>query len=140
MHAMQRIGMGSRRSAAPAPIEAGGSVSHEDVDVPSGAIVHLVGPCMRIGPIVRQRCIWCGALIRDDDLSRIAFQIPEGKTEEQARADGDFEPGHWEIGAWVAVDGVARYVVRSRAEDEALGADGQTPDGACCRLDPEATK
>lgn len=104
-----------------------------------GAVVHWAGPVVRIGTRRRQRCLWCGAAIDDVDLAGVAMLIPDGKTEEQARADGDLEPASWQAGAWVGVDGAVRWVERSVEDDEALGPDAQTPERSCCRLDPEVT-
>lgn len=105
-----------------------------------GGLVHYVGPVVRIGPFRRQRCMWCGAIVDEVDLSRVAMPIPEGKTEEQARADGDFEPPTWQVAAWVGVDGGVRWVERSVEDDAALGDDATTPERSCCRLDVEVTQ
>jgi hypothetical protein len=37
------------------------------------ATVHLSGPVVEEGPLVRQRCTRCGYAIQDMDLRRIAF-------------------------------------------------------------------
>lgn len=74
-------------------------------------VVHIAGGPLQVGAQLRQRCGWCGAVLIDSDLSRMAMPIPEGKTEEQARADGDLRPATWEPGALVAVEGNHQYVV-----------------------------
>ncbi len=102
----------------------------------SGELSHLAGPVMQIGPRLRQRCLWCGATIIDEDLSRVAIALPDGKTEDQARADGDLNYPTWEIGAWVVVDGPVRAIERTRADHELADA---TPENSCARLDPAVT-
>lgn len=37
--------------------------------------IHLSGPTIEFNGRVRQRCSWCGFIICDDDLTRMAFQV-----------------------------------------------------------------
>lgn len=100
--------------------------------------VHVAGVALTFGPYLRQRCAWCGATLIDLDVSQLAFSIPEGKTEEQARADGDFTPATWEITALIAIDGHATYVVDPIPSDTGEGF--TVPDDCCMRLDPAVTR
>jgi len=85
------------------------------------AITHIAGHQVQVGSRLRQRCSWCGAVLCDYDLQRIA--VPEGQ---------DPTPGMWETGRLVRVDGPMSFVVEH--ED---GAD--LPPEACAVLDPEVT-
>lgn len=85
------------------------------------AVIHITGMYVRVGALLRQRCAWCGAVLIDYDLTRIA--VPEGQ---------DPTPATWPVGELVAVDGGMSYTVPH--EDG-----GALPEGACARLDPEVT-
>lgn len=86
------------------------------------AVIHIAGSDVTVGPRLRQRCCWCGALLIDYDLAGIA--IPVGT---------DPRPATWPVGVLIAVDGNASYVVEH--------VDGAgLPDGACGQLDPEVTR
>lgn len=88
----------------------------------STAIVHIAGPAVQIGALLRQRCAWCGATLIDYDLERVA--VPEGQ---------DPTPATWPPAELVMVDvsGVSAVVEH---------ADGnQLPHDACARLDPAVT-
>lgn len=95
------------------------------------AVIHIAGPHIQVGPQLRQRCSWCGALLLDYNLALTAVSIPEGKTEE-TMTDEDRRPGTWQYGDLVAVDGNAKWTV-----DHEDGA--ELPDGCCGKLDPEVT-
>jgi len=84
-------------------------------------IVHIAGVDVQVGALLRQRCSWCGAVLIDYDLDRIA--VPVGQ---------DPRPGTWPVGELVARDGVASYVV-----EHVDGSD--LPPEACARLDPAVT-
>lgn len=99
--------------------------------------VHIAGVPAQFGPYLRQRCSWCGAVLIDVDLSAIAFAIPEGKTEEQARADGDFTYSTWEINVLIGREGPATFVVPD--VPSATGEGFTVPDDCCMRLDPAVT-
>ena len=87
----------------------------------SGAVIHIAGPPVEIGPLLRQRCAWCGALLLDYDLERIA--APEGS---------DPSPPTWPSADLVLVDGALSAVVPHEDGDV-------LPEAACARLDPAVT-
>jgi hypothetical protein len=85
------------------------------------AITHIAGVQVQVGSRLRQRCSWCGAVLCDYDLQRIA--VLEGQ---------DPRPGMWETGALVEVDGNASFVVEHM--------DGaELPPEACAQLDDDVT-
>lgn len=86
-------------------------------------ITHIAGLVMHIGPLLRQRCGWCGATLIDEDLSRVMVMISDGR-----------EPSvpTWEVGSLVAIDGAASYIVDHNDGD-------QLPADACAQLDPTVT-
>jgi hypothetical protein len=84
-------------------------------------VVHIAGPDIQVGQQLRQRCAWCGAVLLDYDLTRVA--VPVGQ---------DPRPATWPVGALIEVDG-AMSSVREH-EDGA-----QLPEGACAWLDPAVT-
>ena len=96
--------------------------------------VHVAGQwVLWDGRYLRQRCSWCGTLLIDVDMSMIQVAIPAGKTEDQARTDGDLDYPTWQIGALVAFDGAAPFVI-------AVPGDMVTvPDDCCMKLDPAVT-
>ena len=84
-------------------------------------IVHLAGLAIQLDVRLRQRCSWCGAVLVDYALDRIA--VPLGT---------DPTPPTWPVGAFVLVDGPMSTIVQHE--------DGQPiPAGSCGRLDPEVT-
>jgi hypothetical protein len=85
------------------------------------AITHIAGAQVQVGSRLRQRCSWCGAVLCDYDLVRIA--VPEGQ---------DPTPGMWQPGALVRVEGPASFIVEH--EDGA-----ELPADACAQLDDEVT-
>lgn len=85
------------------------------------AITHIAGMKVQVGARRRQRCAWCGALLCDYDLTRIA--VPEGQ---------DPEPAMWPPEELVVVDGIASYTI-----PHVDGAD--LPADACAQLDDEVT-
>lgn len=81
------------------------------------AVIHIAGYAARIGPHLRQRCAWCGAVLIDVDLRGVAIENkPDG-------SPGD-PPGGWETSALVAVDGPGSWIVRHKDGDP-------IPDGWC---------
>lgn len=86
-------------------------------------VVHIAGPDVTIGSRLRQRCAWCGEVLWDHDLDRIAVPV------DQLDDDGGFCPPLMLPGALVLVDGNMKAVVPH--EDGA-----QLPDNACDRLPP----
>lgn len=94
-------------------------------------IVHIAGADVRVMDHLRQRCSWCGVLLVDYDLTRVMMAVPEG-------ADPG-APSTWPVGALVAVDGHASWVVdpESSAEDPEAT---KLPPEACGLLPPEMTQ
>lgn len=86
------------------------------------AVIHIAGPEVTVGDQLRQRCCWCGALLLDYHLTRIA--VPVG---------ADPRPAVWPAGELVAVDGALQHIV-----EHVDGTD--LPNGACGVLDPEVTR
>lgn len=87
-------------------------------------IVHVAGPTLTYDTVRRQRCLWCGALIDEYDLSRIARPLEPDEDPDNPKP---WEPGHWE--GLVAVDGNMRWSI-----DEPP--DGKAPERSCMRLLP----
>jgi hypothetical protein len=86
------------------------------------AVIHVAGVHIQIGKYLRQRCGWCGAVLLDYDLSRIAVPVGEDPT-----------PATWPMGSLVSVDGNLSVLVDHE--------DGTNlPEGACGRIDPEVTR
>lgn len=85
-------------------------------------VSHLVGPDITFQDLLRQRCVWCGVAIVDEDLSRVMV------------ASGDAgEPGeapvlHWTPGSWVRIVPGNPSTVSVIETDE-----GIAPDDACMR-------
>lgn len=67
---------------------------------PAAPVTHIAGAQVQVGSHLRQRCSWCGAILGDYDLTRIA--VPEGQ---------DPRPGMWETGKLVRVDGPVSWIV-----------------------------
>jgi hypothetical protein len=85
------------------------------------ALIHIAGNDVQVGAKLRQRCAWCGTVLLDYDLDRIA--VPEGT---------DPRPATWPVGDLIAVDGSLSYVVDHE--------DGQQlPATACANLDAQVT-
>lgn len=84
-------------------------------------VVHIAGPDIQVGAQLRQRCAWCGAMLLDYALDRIA--VPEGQNP---------RPATWQVGELIEVDGPASWVLPHE--------DGQPlPVNACAQLDAEVT-
>jgi hypothetical protein len=75
------------------------------------SVTHIAAPQITISDrYLRQRCGWCGEVLAEYDLARVA--VPAGQ---------DPTPGAWETGALVTVDGNVSWAT----EGERL------PDDAC---------
>lgn len=83
-------------------------------------VVHIASQPVQVGSRLRQRCVWCGAELIDEDLSRIA--VPVGQS-------ADYPT--WPPGELVAQDGGATYVV-AHVDGEPL------PETACVAPDTTA--
>lgn len=104
---------------------------------------HLIGPPITWygddGAHVRQRCSWCGALLRDDVLSRMMIMIdPDNPDEDTSVPD-------WPIGEIMRLEGDGWPWIRSivevpsSEEDEKVAVSELAPD-ICFLLDPEVTQ
>jgi hypothetical protein len=89
-------------------------------------VVHIAGNDVQVGPLLRPRCAWCGAVLVNYDLRRI------GVTVDQLDPDGNFRPGTYPVGRLVEVADGAFWVLPH--EDGA-----QLPANACGGLDSEVT-
>lgn len=77
---------------------------------------HIAGVDITIDDrYLRQRCGWCGVVLLEYDLARVA--VPVGQPA---------EPGRWPVGALVTVDGHASWTVEA----------DRLPDNACARNAP----
>lgn len=77
-------------------------------------ITHFASNTITIeGRFKRQRCVWCGVLIIDYDMSNMAS------------SDGS-EPASWETGCMVQVDGNHSSIVEGY----------KMPDNCCYLIDP----
>jgi hypothetical protein len=84
-------------------------------------MIHIVGNDVRVNHLLRQRCAWCGAVLVDYDLTRVA--VPFGQ---------DPTPATWPIGGLVEIDGNASWVV-DHDDRQPL------PPNACTNLDASVT-
>lgn len=85
-------------------------------------VTHMIGPAVSVGPLIRQRCTWCGALLMAYDTDRLA--VPAGQ---------DPTPAMLPDGALVRMDGAHSWT----ADTEAV----TLPDDACARIgDAEAAR
>jgi hypothetical protein len=85
-------------------------------------VVHIAGHDVRVNHLIRQRCAWCGAMLADYDLERIA--VPEGQ---------DWKPPIWPVGGLVEVDGNMTSVIEHDDGE-------QLPKSACARIDAAVTR
>lgn len=92
-------------------------------DTEPNGVVHIAGTCLiMFGRYMRQRCEWCGVVLLEYDLERVA--VPEGQ---------DPMPGHWPYQALVRVDGHMSAVI----DNPELTPEGEVrlpPD--CCAFNP----
>lgn len=85
-------------------------------------MIHFAGMQITVGPKLRQRCAWCGAVLIDYDLENIAVPVGQDPT-----------PATWPAGALIAVQGVMSTTVEHQ--------DGERiPAGTCFDLDPAVTR
>lgn len=93
----------------------------------SDEILHLAGPVVVYDNVRRQRCVWCGALIDERPLERLARVLEPGEDPDNPEP---WEPAVWE--GWVAVSGTSPRVLSSRPEPP----DAKAPERSCMRLMP----
>jgi hypothetical protein len=91
--------------------------------------VHIAGPTLRVGNVRRQRCVWCGALLEEYDLTRVSRALEPG------------EPASWEVGELVRLSGTfPRAAVAVEATPHAEDADAfAIPDDSCMALSDAVT-
>lgn len=94
----------------------GGTSNHGGPHVTG--IVHIVGTVVDVGSRTRQCCAWCGTLLLDYDLTRIAVPLGQDAT----------APSHFPPGVLLEVDGNCKAVIEHQDGDV-------LPDNACVRLD-----
>jgi hypothetical protein len=97
-------------------------------------LVHWAGIAARAGSVIRQRCCWCGALIEEIDLERIAVQttVIGGPAVEFVDAEGK-PKDRWQ--GLVAIS--EGFPTVKWAVDEP--ADGKIPADSCMALDVAVT-
>lgn len=97
-------------------------MSEEEPSVELATQIHIAGTYIGMGPRLRQRCGWCGAMLIDNDidLNRIA-------------PDGLVEVSFYEVGRLVAFTDAGDSWIVTRDENEPL------PPTCCMSLDAEAT-
>jgi hypothetical protein len=101
-------------------------------------VVHIVGPDTIVNGRRRQRCLWCGALLVDDNLAAMGWPLDEDGTDPGP-------PAPWKVGTFMEVLGeIAQgdYSIRTTADDPGPDETGNTPlpDRCCAILDPEITR
>lgn len=85
-------------------------------------VVHIAAQPVHVGCQIRQRCAWCGAMLKDYNVHDVEFQDD----------DPDRKLPAWELGGLVVVDGNLSYSVPH--------VDGEdVPANACAGLDPAVT-
>lgn len=96
-------------------------------------IVHLAGIDLQYETILRQRCSWCGTLLIDQDLTRVALETP---------ADGSDPAPYptWPVGGWIARetpdgDGGVTWVLEPDPDNPL-----KAPAESCLRMPVEATR
>jgi len=94
-------------------------------------VVHIATPPIQVGPLLRQRCGWCGALLLDYDLAGLASPCDE-RCQAGGCAPENHYPATWAGGDLVEVDGACSSVVPHIDGDE-------LPAHACAQLDAEVT-
>lgn len=97
------------------------------------AISHIVAPFLTMnsasrGKVLRQRCLWCGALVLEVELDRVAVPLPKDGSPPEPIAT-------WEPGAVVEISG-DNPKVSALIE---VGPEDMLPENACANIDYEVT-
>lgn len=87
-------------------------------------VIHLAGLAIHIGPLLRQRCAWCGAVLIDENLTGMMSTDGSGYSS-------------WTPGALVSTTGDHRAASQGWIVEHEEGA--HLPDGCCGTLDPAVT-
>lgn len=98
----------------------------EAVEIPEpgkAPMTHVAGPCLTLfGRYMRQRCSWCGAVLLEYDLSRVAVPVGQDPT-----------PASWPVGEQIYVDNSAvphvGYVVKTETNDD--GTEAKIAEDSC---------
>lgn len=105
---------------------------------------HIVGPAIawndpEDGVLVRQRCSWCGALIREDPIERMAVMV------DPPNPDTTIPIPDWPVGELIRLEGTnpeIRSIVDAPVDDQTgeRAADAEVAPDCCLLLDPEVTR
>ena len=81
------------------------------------ALSHLAAPSLYWLTHVRQRCVWCGMVLIDQDLTRVAYAINED--------DGVGESTYrtipvWPVDKWIVTDGAMTYTEDLESNDDGI--------------------
>lgn len=100
---------------------------------PDESIVHLAGPACGYGSVWRQRCMWCGALVEEHDLTSVGM-LEADRPEERRGKPLTVDDLCWWDGL-VSVDDHTSVRVSSAFEPE-VGEGGSpiAPERSCMRL------
>lgn len=85
---------------------------------------HIAGHVIEIGPNLRQRCAWCGAVLLDYDLTKLMYQ--------ESTPPEDRKPATWPPGDIIRRTGPVSETVEHEPGDP-------VPEDCCARLDPAVT-
>jgi hypothetical protein len=85
-------------------------------------LIHIAAQPIQVGAQLRQRCGWCGAVLLDYPLDRMAVPVDQA-------AEG---PATWETGVLVGVHGGVHWLV-DHVDGEKL------PPEACAQLPHDVT-
>lgn len=99
-------------------------------------VIHVAAQTLRAGTVRRQRCSWCGALIGEVDLARIARPLEPGEDPDHPEP---WEPAEWSPGSLVSISGVWPVVLRA-VEPILRDGEPQIPEGSCMDLDLAVTR
>lgn len=94
------------------------------------SVIHIAGLDVAVGTRLRQRCAWCGAVLEDVDLARVAMAVSD--TPDDGHVDHTYPV--WPVGGLVEVwgaGGVRNTVI--------LGDNENLPPNACAQLDDAVT-
>lgn len=97
-------------------------------------VVHVAGPTLRAGNVRRQRCSWCGALLSEYDLTRIARPLEPGED-----PDAPWEPSSWPVGGLVGISGTNPICSRI-VDPEMVDGEPQIPADSCMAVSDEVTR
>jgi hypothetical protein len=101
----------------------------EDGESNTATVTHIAANDILIaGRRLRQRCAWCGAVLIDLDLTRVAVQVEPGEEPEA--------PATWPVGRLVRVAGEGCSFTYTTVLDET----DELPDDACGKVDDEVTR